>query len=223
MSDERVLAILERLEARLDRLERRFEGLAILSEQSMPVAATAMDAFDDRVAALQERGVDVEERFSQLVELIERLTEPSSTRAANRALDLALETEGFTAMVVDIFDDTAAALADRGVDLDHRLHTGLAALDFLTRPELVTLLSMVARHAEPLNEALTRAMEHGLLDPGSIDMVGALGRALQDARRTRHAPVGALGLFRSLSDPDFGRALAFGQAVARSFVNRIDS
>lgn len=108
---------------------------------------------------------------------------------------------GGVAMVTDTVDTIAAQLADRGVDLDARLHSVVRALEVSTAPRAVN--------------GLAALVESKLLEPSALAVVSRLAAALADPGDTK--PVGTWGMLRALRDPDVQRALGFLLAVAREF------
>ena len=105
-----VVAILERMERRLARLEERQVAMARLAEQAPAITAAALDTFDDTVARLAKRGVDVDERLRAALRLLERLTDPATLASLEQGLALAEAASGAEAAA--IVDGAARALAE---------------------------------------------------------------------------------------------------------------
>lgn len=90
----RELELLEAIAGRLERLEARLDALAPLGDAALHVAtlpamlATMTDTIDEQIRNLQDRGIDVDERFRGLVALTEQLTRPETVRALGRLLEV---------------------------------------------------------------------------------------------------------------------------------------
>ncbi|QXD16267.1 DUF1641 domain-containing protein [Rhodocaloribacter litoris] len=180
-------AALNRLLDRLDVLDRALAAAETAATQAPGMAAMFVDIADEAAARAQERGVDLDQRLHDALDLVERLTAPETTRVLKQLLDrmdrleallaLADQAPGMAAMFVDIADEAAARARERGVDLD-----------------------------ETLKRAGTLA--------GSATLALAEASATTPATPPR---LGPFGLLRALRDADIQRALAFGLQFARAF------
>ncbi|MGE0815980.1 MAG: DUF1641 domain-containing protein [Vicinamibacterales bacterium] len=116
------------------------------------------------------------------------------------------------AMAGDSVDELVRTAAGRGVDVERGLINGAgAALRFGA--------SMDARKVDAL-EAL---LNSGVLDPAALRIVGAVGQALADAAAAPAPPLGPMGLWRALGQPDVQRALGFLMAVAQRVGAQLDA
>jgi hypothetical protein len=176
-----ILGALARLEARLSGIEGALARVTGIAAHAEPLTAALVDSFDDAAAQLSTRGVDVDERLRAALSLAERLTAPETVRAVELALTLAQQLPGFVAAAVDSFDDTAARLGERGIDVDARTRGALSTLEGLTSPAMIA-----ATHAllEAEREPPARIGMFGLL--GALrnpDVQRALGLAVRVAER----------------------------------------
>jgi uncharacterized protein YjgD (DUF1641 family) len=177
-------AVLERLTERLDRLER---ALTPVLGEAPQLLATATDTFDEAVQNARLRGIDLEERSANLLQLAERLTHPQTVGAISTLLERAAELEALltlaadapnlVATLVDTVDGYMERARDEGIDIEQVL--GTLAL---------------------LGGGLSRATEAALTE----------GRAAQGAPSV-------LGLGRLLGDPDVRRSLGFFLNLAKHF------
>lgn len=133
------------------------------------------------------------ERIEQRLAAVERVT--------GALAPLVEAAPGGLGMIADSVDTLAARLAERGVDLDGRLHSMLRALEVSTAPRAVN--------------GLAALVESKLLEPTALAAVSHLAAALADPGEAR--PVGLWGLVRALRDPEVQRALGFVLGVAREF------
>ncbi|GIV60761.1 MAG: hypothetical protein KatS3mg043_1850 [Rhodothermaceae bacterium] len=180
-------AALNRLLDRLDVLDRALTAAETAATQAPGMAALFVDIADEVAARAQERGVDLDQRLHDALDLVERLTAPETTRVLKQLLDrmdrlealleMADQAPGMAAMFVDIADEAAARAQERGVDLD-----------------------------ETLKRAGTLA--------GSATLALAEASATTPADPPH---LGPFGLLRALRDADIQRALAFGLQFARAF------
>jgi uncharacterized protein YjgD (DUF1641 family) len=208
---EEILAELRRVHERLDRLEATVERV---SGQGADAVATAVDIGDELARQAAERGIDIDARMRDGLGLLERLTAPQTIAALEGALrridrlEEGLEAvdalPGMVAMSVDIFDEWAAELMRRGLDIEMMVSN-------LTRA-----LYRFARLFE--GSEIEDLLDAGILEPATLDVVGRAGRALADARtRSGERRVGVFRLFRSMRDSDIQRAVDFGLQFGRRF------
>lgn len=198
-----IAAALDRLNERMGRLEDQVSILREMSAQAPAVASTVVDAIDGHVAALQARGIDVDERLAAGLRLLEQLTEPSTLAGLENAMSMAGQAPGFVSMVADTVDGIAARIQESGIDIDSRLRSTLELGEIMT--------------AEATVDGLTR-----VLQPGAVSIVGMLGGALVSCFEEcmtlpaprRYTPIKAL---RMLGDHDVQTGLAFLINVARFF------
>lgn len=78
--DDRLLAVIERLDRRVAQLEAALSGLERGTAQIPAIVATTVDVLDGVVARLAARGVDVDDRLRAVLQAADHLTSP-------RALD----------------------------------------------------------------------------------------------------------------------------------------
>lgn len=198
-----IAAALDRLSERLARLEDRVSAVHDLSGQAPAFASTVVDAVDGHVAALQARGIDIDERMAAGLRLLERLTEPTTLSGLEEALAMAGQAPGLVSMVADTVDGLAARIQASGIDIDARLRSTLTLGEIMT--------------SEPTVNGLSR-----VLQPQAVAIIGMLGGALVSCfeecmtlpEPRRYSPLKAL---RLLGDPDVQTGLAFLINVARFF------
>ncbi|MCB9743144.1 MAG: DUF1641 domain-containing protein [Alphaproteobacteria bacterium] len=213
----RLVALMEGLDARLARLEGRVESLAQQLDHIPAGVAAVTDTVDHHVAALQQRGVDVDERLRVALSLTERLTRPDTAAAVEQALELSEQLPGGAAMVVDTLDGLMSKVVAQGIDIDERLRMLAAATEALTRPSMLKLVNALLDRGEDLERVISVVLESGVLDAPAVSVVGDAGSALATSRDETLRPVGAFGALRQLSDPDVGLAVAFGLQFTKRF------
>lgn len=176
-----VVAALERLEGRLSRIEGALARVTNLTAHVEPLTAALVDSFDDAATRLSTQGVDMDARLRDALVLAERLTAPETVRALEMALTFAQQMPGFVAAAVDSFDDTAARLAERGIDVDARARGMLGTIEGLTSPAMIAAThALLDAEREPPPRIGMFGMLAALRNP---DVQRALGLAVRVAER----------------------------------------
>lgn len=170
-------AALHRILDRMDRIEQALSKLTDAVDQAPAVAATMVDVVDDLARDADARGVNLDQRMQNALTLAERLTAPRTVDALTGLLDRLDQVEqlaglldqapGFAAMTVDIADEAARNAADRGIDLDERLHAVLGLLEKLSAPETVRVLSGLMDRMDEFEQLIALADQA----PGFIAMM----------------------------------------------------
>jgi hypothetical protein len=159
---------------------------------SIPAAELAMV-----VAALQT----IEERTRAITEIADGL---------RPLIALAQQAPAFVAVAMDSFDEAMRTVHDKGIDVERGVLNGAeAALRFGATMD-----------AERVRE-LDALLKSGVLAPGTLRVVGELGRALAETAAAPAATPGVLGLLKALGQPDVQRALGFLLTFAERFGRRL--
>ena len=162
-------------------------------------AATSMPA-EDKVsagAALET----IEQRTRAIAEVAEGL---------RPLIAFARQAPAFAAVLMDSFDEAVRTASDNGIDVERGLLNGAeAALRFGATMD-----------AEKVRE-LDALLKSGVLAPGTLRIIGELGRALTETAAAPPATAGALGLLKALGQPDVQRALGFLVTFAERFGRRL--
>lgn len=174
------------LVTRLERAVAAMESVTGPASQATPAIAMAADAADEFVRRAADRGVDVDRRLHQAVHLLERLTDPHTTRALELLLDRLPQLEQLLALA-----DQAPGFVAMGVD---------------TMDELVR----------------EGAFTSGMLDPNVVQMIGRMGASLNTAANARPEPVGLVGALGALRNPDVKQALGLLLTFAAEFGRQLD-
>ena len=123
---------------------------------------------------------------------------------------LAQQAPQFIAVVMDSFDEAMRTAYGKGIDVERGLLNGAeAALRFGATMD-----------AERVRE-LDALLKSGVLAPGTLRVVGELGRALAETAAAPPATPGVLGLLKALGQPDVQRALGFLVTFAERFGRRL--
>jgi Protein of unknown function (DUF1641) len=111
---------------------------------------------------------------------------------------------------MDSFDDAMRTANNKGIDVERGVLNGAeAALRFGATMD-----------AEKVRE-LEALLKSGVLAPGTLRIIGELGRALTETAAAPPATSGLLGLLRALGQPDVQRALGFLVTFAERFGRRL--
>jgi uncharacterized protein YjgD (DUF1641 family) len=201
---------LARIEAALARIESR---VTTLEGQANAAVATATDTLDHWVADARGRGVDVDERLRVAMRLAERMTQPATARTLERTLDLAAEAPALVATLVDTVDGALGRARDAGFDADDRARRLLRALERLTSPEALNLLTVALDRLD----VITALLNGAVLDPRTTRVVGVAGEALVATVDEGVQPAGPLGALRALGDADVKTVVGFTLRFAKNF------
>ena len=216
-TQERLLAAVLRMEERVERLEARLQPVLELIDQAPAAVATASDIADDLVA----RKGDVDERLRAALHLVDRLSEPSTLRAMQKAVDLLDDAPQLAAVAGDLFDASVARIPD----FDERLRRGLALLDAISRPEMLSAAQsavniaaqapdMAATAGDILDAWAKRVAESGV-DMGRL--VEVLQEFAQGMLRLATAPEVQRFLESAMLHPEtVGTLSAAAQALAQT-------
>lgn len=203
-------AALARIESALARIESRVTTLEGHANAAM---ATATDTLDHWVADARDRGVDVDQRLRVALRLAERMTDPATARTLERSLDLAAEAPALVATLVDTLDGALGRARDAGFDADDRARRLLRALERLTSPEALNLLTVALDRLD----VITALLNGAVLDPRTTRVVGVAGEALVATVEEGVQPAGPMGALRALSDADVKTVVGFTLRFAKHF------
>lgn len=221
-----ILAKLESIERRLDRIEQGSGAAAsplpgVSGEDIVATAAVAGDVFDEEVARLAARGVDVDARARKAIGLLEKATDERALAALDglfervdaleKAAELVGEGPNIAAMLADMADDEVRRAMDGGVCVDTCLRNGLQAMLFLGQ--------RVSQHEL---EALGELLRSDLLHPKVLDVLSRMTCSVVSATEQPVGSVGPFGVLKRLGDPDARRATAFLLEFLRLFGAALD-
>lgn len=123
---------------------------------------------------------------------------------------LAQQAPALVAVLVDSFDEAMRTANESGIDVERGLLNGAeAALRFGATMD-----------ADKVRE-LDALLKSGVLAPGTLRIVGELGRALTDTAAAPPVTCGIVGLLKALGQPDVQRALGFLVTFAERFGRRL--
>ncbi len=210
------------LVTRFERAVAAMETVTGAASHATPAIAMAADAADEFVRRAADRGVDIDQRLHEAVHLLERLTDPRTTRSLGLLLDrlpqleqllaLADQAPGFVAMGVDTMDELVRDLRTQGIDVERGVLNGAsAALRFGSHigPEQV--------------DAIEGVLTSGMLDPNVVQLIGRMGSSLNAAANAHPEPVGMLGALGALRNPDVKRALGLLLTFAAEFGRQLNA
>lgn len=127
-------------------------------------------------------------------------------------IEIVQQAPAFIAMAGDSFDDLVRNAVENGIDVERGVLNGAgAALRFGA--------TMDAQKVD----AIESLLNSGVLDPVALRVVGDLAHALAGTAAAPVTPLGPMGLWKALSQPDVQRALGFMIAVAQRFGRRLDA
>lgn len=208
-----IAELLNQLMERMDRLEQHLAKVNTLADEAPALLAMATDTVDGLYRYAANAGVDIDERLKVGLVALERLTDPATLRALAGlseqlvTLDeLARQAPGFAAMTVDMIDELYAAIRKQGIDLEDTARQGLVALR-----NLVALMQ---------SDEMKALMSSGVLDPKTMQVMGAAAHALVSAQREPRR-AGPMALLGALFNRDVQRSLGFALNFAERFGQKL--
>lgn len=198
---------LNRLLDRIDSLEQAVTTLTATVGQAPGMIAMAGDMLDEGYRKAAAAGIDLEERALGGLALLNRLTEPQVIAQLQQLLVMAEQAPGLLAMAGDMMDEAYRNAANAGVDIELMLSKGATAA--------VKFSEVVA------SDSFDALLESGMIEPDTLEVLGSLGKALRVSRATSPKPVGPLGMFSALRDPDVQKSLGFLLTFAKEFGKHI--
>jgi uncharacterized protein YjgD (DUF1641 family) len=221
MADDAVLAALEALNARLDRIESR-----LIDDESAKTLGWALEGlgnardrtpvFVDAVATVGMQGLNT---------ALEAGIDPVET--GTWALDTGLKAVSpeARALVDTALTPDNIKLLQRALEqselIELALTAGEALAEALEGKDIDALAKRAARLATLLEAPeIDMILDSGALGSEGLTVAGAATTALVEARN-EIAPVGPIGAFFKLGDPDVQKAVGFALAVAKRFGARL--
>lgn len=107
---------LDRLLQRIDTLEQAVNRLSDLMHQGPGLAAMAIDTVDETIRQAEQRGVILEERLQNALQLAEALTSNEMVQQVHQLTELSHQLPGLIAMTVDMVDEGMAEANVQGLD-----------------------------------------------------------------------------------------------------------
>ncbi|EAQ77219.1 hypothetical protein DSM3645_04130 [Blastopirellula marina DSM 3645] len=214
--------ILHRL---LDRAEDLDKVLQAASE-APNLVAIATDVVDSLARQAADQGIDIEQRATDLLTLLKKVTEPQNVQALITLVDhlpklaqatsLADELPNLMAIVMDVFDEWSDDLKKQGIELEQSLRNGLHAA-----------LHLGGRIRREELDRIGYLLRSDVLSEHSVETVSLAGSALSSCRQgSCEHPVpkrlGLLGLLNASRDPNTQRALAFAVQFGKCFGNLLE-
>lgn len=210
---------LERLDARMDQLES-----AVLQGRDM--GGIAIDTFDSHIDSLRARGVEVDVRSKELLEITELLTKPEVLcrirRLAGQTDQLVTllqgveELPGLAATGIDAFDSIMANAQRRGIDLDSRGQALITALEHLSSPAAVATLEALFGPGREPGSAKAAPLENPILQ-----LLVDATEAIREAAIQPPSRIGLFGLLRAGKDDDVQTMTSFAVTFARAFGRKL--
>lgn len=143
----------------------------------------------------------IEERTRAIAEVAEGL---------RPLIALAQQAPALVAIAMDSVDEAVRSALDKGIDVERGVLNGAeAALRFGATMD-----------AEKVR-ALDALLNSGALAPGTLRIIGEVGRALTETAAAPPTPAGLIALLRALGQPDVQQALGFLVTFAERFGRRL--
>lgn len=236
-----ILAALERLSSRLDALEAKLDTLPGASselDQRLLARIDRLEAAIDMVGHLAERVPTLSDAAGDMAgwayeQAVEAGVDPIEAGMAGARVALKAGRPENIALLERLLSEESVGLLQRLLDnqdlvellLEHT-DTAKAALEAASKIDKADLRVVLEQGASMTGKlaALLQTPELArLLDTGpkAVGVADAASTALVETRGTGADPVGPIGAFMALRDPDVKRAVGFGLAVAKRFGQKI--
>lgn len=206
------------IEARLERIEKSLATITEGLHQAPTMVSMATDSLDEMVRDARKRGVYLDERLKNGLQLLSRLSDPHIHEAMNSFLDVVERGPGMVSMLADTVDDAMHKANKGSVTVDDRIKGMTNLLSRLSEPEMMDKLNglielsnrapgLAAMTIDSLDEFMR---DNTILDPANFVFVKKAAEALTEAQAEEPAKVGGFfGTIRTFSDSDRQRALGF--------------
>lgn len=176
----------------LDLLETLPDGLAML-----------VDIADSYYVQARSSGVDLDITMKNLGNITRLLSQPGLTEMLKSVLQLGNDFPKILATLVDSFDELYKEAAAQGIEPEALLEQGAE-----TFGKFAGLLA---------SKEFKSLLESGVLDPESVAIVGAAGKALVESKSSPSRKIGLFGMIRELKDANMQHSVGFLTAVAKNF------
>ena len=233
LSEDRTLQALDHLLARIDTLDTAVENLSSIMQQAPGLVAIAGDTFDDVCQEADAKGINIDERLRNALDIAEKLTAPAMVEKLDAMLKLTDQLPGFVAMKVDSLDEMYADADAKGISVDERLGVALQMAEKLTAPAMVEKLDMMLQMSDQLpglvaiatdsfDEYMSDSVDSGFDPKALAETVRAANHALTCAKAEPPTKVGGIfGMLRVMKDPDRQRGIGFLMNFLKHFGKNI--
>ncbi|MBK07563.1 MAG: hypothetical protein CL920_20265 [Deltaproteobacteria bacterium] len=208
---------LVRLLDRLDSIERSLDTIEMVAAQAPAFAAMTGDMVDEVVNRAAERGVMLEERLKNMLELLEKASSNEATHALSSLLNNTEQLEQLAmlvdqgpalfSMMTDSVDDLMGRFHDHGIDVHEFFKLGF---DFLHK---VSELNRTG--------AIEQLINSGAFNPGHVHGLRHFAEAFCKSVSNDTGQVGLFGLLGAFGDEDVQRAVGFFIRLAKEFGGRL--
>lgn len=136
LNEDQTLHSLDHILERIGTLENAVDRLATLIEQGPGMLSMAADVADETYRQAAARGIYLEQRLGNALQLAEKLTAPETVEKITSLLAIADQAPTMISMTADAVDEEIRHACDRGVNIDKRLGTALRMAEKLTDPKM---------------------------------------------------------------------------------------
>ncbi|MBM4053216.1 MAG: DUF1641 domain-containing protein [Planctomycetes bacterium] len=208
-----IAELLTQVSGRIDSLERSISNIEYIAKKIPALMAITTDAADEYYRNAAKAGIDIDERFKKMSELLIQLTDPKKLDTLSqliKKIDLLMPLLGkierlpdTIAMIMDSFDELCKNTEHSGIDFGMIMKQGKDAA-----AKLNELLK---------SDELKSLMSSGVLNPKAVNVVAQAGCALAECREDRPGKIGFIGLIKAIGNCDLQRALGFLISFGKRF------
>jgi len=229
LSSEKVLKGIDHLLQRIDTLENAVEKLTLIMEQGPGMVSMVTDMADEGYRNAAAKGVDIEERLKNALNLAEKLTAPAMMEKLEGLLTFADQAPGLISMTMDMVDEGYKRSAQNGVYIEERMGNALAMAEKLTAPAMVEKLDglltladqapgLLSMMVDSFDEQMSRMKKEGVDMEGLVELAKDTGIAFANANKMPEAKVGGFfSMMRTMRDPDRQKAIGFLMNIAKAY------
>ena len=232
LSDKKILQSLDHLLAKIETLENAVDRLNVVMEQGPGLVSIAADSIDEVYRHSADKGINIEERLTNTLKLVEQLTAPAMVEKLNSLVIFADQAPGLISMITDSLDEAFRTSKASGVDIESKLSATLELANKLTTPEMVVKLKglielseqapgLISMFIDSIDEEMAKVAETGIDLKALSTLSQKLSKAVTKANKMPKNKLGAFGLFRALRDPDRQKAIGFLMNFTKAFGQEI--
>jgi|TARA_Y100000748_G_scaffold2064_1_gene1817 uncharacterized protein YjgD (DUF1641 family) len=218
MNDSESLQLLRSIDERLSRLEKQVNKSQSIEEVALrPEVSILADIIDENFSPSSREGRENLAKVEVLKDLLQELSDEESLQSIKT---LTKKLKNLTPYIeqIDELENVVSIMTD---SLDEIMSHAIA--HGLNIEELGENLKKMSGHLIEIIEsgALTQLLESGVLDPKSIEIVGALGNSLAISKNHTKS-VGIFGVLSSVYNKDVQRSLGFALNLATHFGRKLN-
>jgi uncharacterized protein YjgD (DUF1641 family) len=215
MSDDQTLKLLQSIDARLARLEAKAEEAPGMAMDGMAIIG---DSIDEKFNPHTKSGLSNLDKVEKAQKILEHLGDQQTLDSIEVLVE---NLKNLTPLVskLKLMEDGVSIFADSLDEIfSYAMAEGLEIEDFSNQLKKFSFLMIKAFESG----AFTNLMDSGMLDPKTVETMGAVGKSMSVSHCTK-CEVRPVQMISSLFDKDIQRALGFLLTFSKHFGRSLDS